>query len=148
MHPGLLLKLFGNTHQWHGPCTVMLDADATIQTSGSDSIVNAGIKNYAPRLISGRVAADAVCYMPGEQALVLVQFNRIRQSGGEDQIKPTYYVADQSHVAAVEFSEGSLLETLGLTAPPSGKLPPPSGRHPVVAAKPYTPASTPQAVKT
>lgn len=126
MHPGMLQRLFGKVQQWHGPCTIMLDADATIQTTGNDSIVNAGIKNYAPRLISGRVAADAVCYMPEEQALVLAQFNRIRQATGDDQIKPTYLVADQSHVAAIEFNDAMPLAALGLVAPP------PSGKYPVV----------------
>ena len=57
MHAGLLSKLFGSERQWRGPCTVVLDAAASIQTSGADSIVHGGTKVYAPRMISGRVAA-------------------------------------------------------------------------------------------
>src|SRR6187200_1859456 len=102
MQAGLLNKLFGS-RTWHGPCTVVLDADATIQTSGTDAIVNAGIKMFAPRLISGRVPVDAVAYLPEEDALVMVQQLRIRQAGGEDQFQQTVHVADASHVAAVEF---------------------------------------------
>ncbi|MFL5331209.1 MAG: hypothetical protein ACJ8C4_20140 [Gemmataceae bacterium] len=119
MNAGLLSKLFGSRKQWSGPCTVMLDADASIQASGSDSIVNAGIKNYAPRLISGRLTVDSVCYLPEEQALVMVQVNRIRQSGGQDRIEPTYYVADLAHVAAIEFAEGSPIEALEISPPPA-----------------------------
>ena len=35
MDAGLLTKLFGS--DWSGPCTVIIDADASIQTAGSDS---------------------------------------------------------------------------------------------------------------
>jgi hypothetical protein len=118
MHTGLLCKLFGKDKKWHGPCVAVLDADATIQTSGTDSIVNAGMKTYAPRLISGRLPADAVCFLPEESALVLIQVTRIRQSAGEDQIKQTYFVVDPEHIAAFEFAESSPVKSLGLTEPP------------------------------
>src|SRR5205823_2477183 len=90
----------------------------TIQSSGNDSIVNAGMKNYAPRLISGRLPVDCVCYLPEDQALVLVQVTRIRQSAGEDQIKQTFFVVDPAHVAAFEFADGQPVKALGLTEPP------------------------------
>jgi hypothetical protein len=123
----LLTKLFG-TRKWHGPCTVVLDADASIQTSGTDAIVNAGVKMFAPRLISGRVAVDAVSYLPEEDALVLVQQVRIRQAGGEDAFQQTVHVADSAHVAAVEFPDGKCLSALGLPEPPPPAVGPPKSR--------------------
>jgi hypothetical protein len=119
MQARVLAKLFGHNKQWHGACTVVLNADASIQTSGTDSIVNGGAKVYAPRLISGRVAADAACLLPEEVALVLVQHTRIRQATGEDHFQQTVMVVDAAHVAAVEFSDGGPLATLGLPDPPS-----------------------------
>ena len=89
MNAGLLAKLFGTDRRWHGPCTVVLDADASIQTTGSDSIVNSGTKMYSPRLISGRVAADAVCLLADEGALLLVQTHKIRQATGHDITRQT-----------------------------------------------------------
>jgi hypothetical protein len=117
MHAGLLTKLFGSDRQWRGPCTVILDADATIQTSGSDSIVQGGAKVYAPRLISGRIAADCTCLLPDEEALVLVQVNRIRQATGEDLTQQTVLVVSAQHIAAVEFQDVSALRGLGLALP-------------------------------
>src|SRR5262245_32748935 len=122
MQPALLGKLFGS-REWSGPCTVILDADATIQTSGTDAIINAGMKVFAPRLISGRVAADAVCFLAEVEALVMVQHVRIRQAGGEDQFQQTVYIASAHHVSAIEFPDGKPLSTLGVSAPP----PPPAG---------------------
>lgn len=119
MNAGLLGKLFGSKKQWHGPCTVMLDADASITASGADSIVNAGVKAYAPRLISGRLSADGICYLPDEQAIVMVQINRIRQSGVEDRLKAVYTIADLAHVAAIEFADGNPLAGLELPEPPT-----------------------------
>jgi len=118
MQARVLAKLFGHHKQWHGACTVVLNADASIQTSGTDSIVNAGTKVYAPRLISGRVTADAVCLLPEELVLVLVQHTRIRQATGEDHFQQTVMVVDAAHVAAVEFLEGAPLAALGLPDPP------------------------------
>ena len=38
MNAGLLAKYFGTDRRWRGPCIVVLDADATIQTTGTDTI--------------------------------------------------------------------------------------------------------------
>lgn len=119
MQARVLAKLFGHHKQWHGACTVVLDADASIQSTGTDSIVNSGTKMYAPRLISGRVSADAACLLPEELVLVLVQHTRIRQATGEDHFQQTVMVVDAGHVAAVEFPDGSALAALGLPEPPS-----------------------------
>ncbi len=119
MHIGLLTRYFGTDRQWQGPCTVILDADATIQTSGSDSIVQSGTKVYAPRMISGRVAADATCLLADEQALLLVQSNRIRQATGEDLLQQTLIVVSLQHIAAIEFPDIGPLSTLGIAPPPT-----------------------------
>jgi len=37
MDAGLLAKIFGHNQEWHGPCTVVLKADVSIQTVGNDS---------------------------------------------------------------------------------------------------------------
>ena len=117
MHAGLLSKLFGTDHRWLGPCTVVVDADATIQTTGVDSIVQSGTKVYAPRLISGRVTADAACLLD-ERALLLVQSQRIRQATGEDLHQKTLVVVDLDHVVAVEFPDTAGLKALGVEPPP------------------------------
>ena len=127
MQAGLLNKLFGGQKQWHGPCVVVVDAEAAIQSSGTDAIVNAGVKMFAPRLISGRLEADAICYLHDEATLVVVQQSRIRQAGVEDQFQQTVLIVDTAHVAAIEFADAKSLATLGLSEPPrptagSGKL--------------------------
>ncbi len=117
MHAGLLQRYFGTDRQWRGPCVVVLDADASIQTTGSDSILQSGMKSFAPRLISGRVAADAACLLPEESALLLVQAQRIRQATGEDQHQKTLLVVDLAHVAAIEFSNLDALRAFGVSEP-------------------------------
>ena len=118
MHANLLTRYFGTDRQWRGPCTVILDAEASIQTSGSDSIVQSGVKVYAPRLISGRIAADAVCLLPEESALVLVQTVRIRQATGEDLTQQTLLLVSLPHVAALEFADIKPLQAFGISPPP------------------------------
>lgn len=122
MKSGTLNKLFGNEKQWHGPCIVVVDAEAAIQSSGTDAIVNAGVKMFAPRLISGRIDADAACYLPDDHAMVVVQKCRIRQATGEDQVQQTVLVIDVDHVAAIEFAHAKSLADLGLTDPPKPAL--------------------------
>jgi hypothetical protein len=117
MNAGLLAKLFGTDRRWHGPCTVVLDADASIQATGSDSIVNSGTKMYSPRLISGRVAADAVCLIADEGALVLLQTQKIRQATGHDITRQTLVFVSVPHVAAVEIEGLAPLKLLGLSEP-------------------------------
>ena len=53
MNAALMAKYFGSDRNWRGPCIVVLDAQATIQASGSDAIVQSGAKVYSPRMISG-----------------------------------------------------------------------------------------------
>jgi len=117
MNAVLLAKYFGSDRQWRGPCVVILDADATIQTSGSDAIVQSGAKVYAPRMISGRVAADFACLLPQEESLLLVQSHRIRQATGEDLHQQTLFVVALEHVAAIEFNDWAALKAFGVTPP-------------------------------
>lgn len=117
MHPGLLAKLFGSDGRWAGPCTVVLDAEVNVQQVGTDSIVQGGLKSYAPRLITGRVAANHVRWQPETGTIFLVQNFVVRQHTGEDIHNQTLLIVDAEHVAAVEFSDLRALATLGIPAP-------------------------------
>jgi hypothetical protein len=117
MNAKLLGQFFGQNREWRGPCVVVLDAEATIQTSGSDAIVQSGAKVYAPRLISGRVAADFACLLAEDDCLLLVQQHRIRQATGEDLQQDTLFMVDLKHVAAVEFPNLSPLSAWGVSSP-------------------------------
>ena|SRR5437016_4999072 len=118
MNARLLGKYFGADRQWRGPCTVILPANAAIQTTGSDSILHGGAKSYAPRLISGRVTADAACLLPEEQVLLLIQTQRIRQATGEDLTQRTLLIVDLAQVAAIEFPDVEPLAAFGVHPPP------------------------------
>ena len=118
MDSGLLKKLFGPSTGWHGPCTVLVDAESSVRTAGQDSIVAGGAKSYAPRVTSGRVQADAVCYHSDYNALLVVQRTKSRQHTGEDVLNQTLVVVDVNHVVGVEFECLDRLAALGLPAPP------------------------------
>ncbi|MFN4260250.1 MAG: hypothetical protein ACK4RK_13215 [Gemmataceae bacterium] len=125
MDLNLLGKLFGADQQWQGPCTVILDANATVESVGLDSIAHAGAKVYAPRLISGRINADAVCLVQEHTVLLMIQQQRFRTASGEETIKQSLIVADIGHVVGIEFPDTALLATLGLLPP----APRPGGSH-------------------
>jgi hypothetical protein len=118
MDSGLLKKLFGPASAWHGPCVVLVDAETSVKTTGPDSIVAGGGKSYAPRITSGRVCADAVCFHPDHNALMVIQRTRTRQHTGEDVLQQTLVVVDVNHVVGVEFETLDRLAALGLSAPP------------------------------
>jgi hypothetical protein len=118
MDSGLLKKIFGSTTTWHGPCTVLVDAETSVRTTGTDSIVQGGVKSYAPRVTSGRVAADAVCFHAENNALLAVQRVRTKGSTGEEIVHQTLTVLDVAHIVGVEFDDLGRLERLGLSAPP------------------------------
>ena len=118
MNARLLGKYFGADRQWRGACIVILTADAAIQATGQDSIVQSGAKVYSPRLISGRVHADSACLLGEEQALLLVQSQRIRQATGEDLTQRTLVVVALTHVAAIEFPDVEPLAAFGVSPPP------------------------------
>jgi hypothetical protein len=135
MDANLVERLLGRDQQWQGPCTVILDAEASIQTQGADAIGAAGAKTYAPRLVSGRIPADAVCYLPDAQALVLVQQQRSRQQTGEEAVRNTLTIADVSRVVAVEFADLGALVSLGLTPPVTRSQSSGVHTHPKVPAR-------------
>ncbi len=127
MDLGLLKKLFGTDQHWVGACTVILDAEATVQAVGADALGAGGMKNWAPRTISGRITADAVCMLRDCSAIVLLQTTRTKTATGEEQIKHSLALADPAHVVGVEYLDGvpQVLATLGLEMPLSRTGPKP-----------------------
>lgn len=121
MDIGLLKKLFGTDQQWHGACTVILDAESTVQAVGADALGAAGMKNWAPRTISGRITADAVCMLRDNTAIVLLQTNRTKTATGEEQVKHVMTLADPSHVVGIEYLDAvpQALTAIGLAMPVS-----------------------------
>jgi hypothetical protein len=119
MNAALLGKLFGQEQRWVGPCTVIMDAEAAVQSLGVDSIIGGGAKSYAPRMVSGRVAADAVCLTQNALALLIVQQHKVRLSTGEEKQQQTLIVADAANIVAIEFLDTAILASLGLTPPPA-----------------------------
>lgn len=117
MNLQLLERLLGTDGRWTGPCVVVLDADASVQPISNDSILQGGVKSFAPRLITGRVSADAIRLSSEFQSLFLVQTTVIRQQTGEDIIKKNLVIIDTGHVAAIEFTNLEVLGLLGITAP-------------------------------
>src|SRR4051812_46285064 len=89
MNAALLEKIFGRDQRWHGPCTVILDAEAGVTALGVDSIVGGGAKFYDPRMVSGRVSADSVCLLDDLSAVLLVQNQKVRQNTGEESLRQT-----------------------------------------------------------
>jgi hypothetical protein len=126
MDAALLIKLFGREQAWHGPCTVVVIADASVQAVAFDSVGGGGAKVYAPRVISGRIAADSACLLKDASALILMQQHKIRQATGEDTIKQVLTTVDPTRVVAVEFPDNTFLTIFGLTAPVIKS----SGSHP------------------
>jgi hypothetical protein len=113
----LLTQLFGSRGRWSGPCTIIVRADAHVQTIGNDAIVQGGVKSYSPRLITGRIPADHVMLLPDRSALLLIRRNVQRQATGEDQVQFTLQVVNTAHVVAVEFDRLDALAQLGVAAP-------------------------------
>lgn len=117
MNAVLLGKIFGREQRWLGPCVVVMDAEASMQVLGVDSIIGGGAKSYAPRMVSGRINADACCLTQDGTALIILQATKHRASTGEEKILTTLVIADTAHIVAVEFPDTNVLGNLGLTAP-------------------------------
>jgi len=117
MDAALLSKLFGRDQAWHGACIVIVVADASVQAVAFDSVAGGGAKVYAPRVISGRIAADSACLLRDGSALIIMQQHKIRQATGEETIKQVLTVVDAARVVAVEFPDNTALAAFGLTAP-------------------------------
>ena len=126
MDASLLMRLFGRDEAWKGPCTVIIAANATVQTVGHDSVASGGNRAYAPRVVSGRMPADSACLLRDGAALVLVQQFKVRQATGEDQTRQTMSLVATSQIAAIEFPDASALAAVGLPIPVIKS----SGSHP------------------
>jgi hypothetical protein len=113
----VLKKLFGPKPTWHGACTVLVEAHASVRSAGPDSIVGGGAKNYAPRISSGRVSADAVCFVAEHGVLLLVQRTRQRTSTGEELTSQFLLIVDTEHVAGLEFEGLDWLDVLDIAPP-------------------------------
>jgi hypothetical protein len=123
MDASVLQKLFGKDQRWHGPCTIIMNGDAALKTHGSDSIVAGGVKMYAPRTVSGRVCADAVCLLEDASAFLIVQQHKTRQETGEESVKQFLIVANPGEVIAVEFQDTTPLAILGIHPPTIRSVP-------------------------
>ena len=121
MEIALLIRLFGESRSWHGPCTVIVNADASVKTPGPDHIMGGGNKVYAPRITSGRVTADTVCLLPDQRALLILQRVRQRQQTGEESMQESLLILDTTHIVGVEFDNTRVLKQLGLSAPLAGE---------------------------
>jgi hypothetical protein len=117
MNSALLVKILGKDQSWHGPCTVIMQGEAAIATQGMDSLLGGGTKQYAPRVISGRIVADAVCLLPESQALLILQQQKIKQSTGDERVQQLLTIADISYIMAIEFPDTAALAGLGVGAP-------------------------------
>src|SRR5207302_4190003 len=74
-------------------------------------------KSYSPRLVSGRILADAVCVLPDGSALLTIQQQKIRQGAKEVILKQTLTVIDSNHIIAVEFLDTTHLAAFDLNPP-------------------------------
>ena len=117
MNTALLVKILGKDQSWHGPCTVIMQGEAAVATQGMDSLLGGGTKQYAPRVISGRIVADAVCLLPEGQALLILQQQKIKASTGDERVQQLLTIADISYIMAIEFPDTGALAVLGVPGP-------------------------------
>jgi hypothetical protein len=116
---GFLERLVGESRTWSGPCVVILDAAAAINTPGPDSIVVGGQKSYAPRVPTGRLAADAVMLLKEEEILLVVEQRNHKDNTGQTRVKRTLTVVDTMRVVGVEFENIAALNRLDVPEPPA-----------------------------
>ena len=118
MDAAFLDRLLGGSRRWAGPCTVVLDAAASVKTPGPDSIVAGGQRSYAPRVSSGRLNADAVLLLREEGVLVILEQLRVKDNVGVSHTKQTLAVVDVAHVVGLEYDHVGVLKALNLPDPP------------------------------
>jgi len=111
-------RLLGGSRRWAGPCIVVIDAAAAVKTPGPDSIVAGGQRAYAPRVSSGRLTADAVLLLREENALVILEQIRVKDTVGVSQTKHTVSVVDVGRVVGIEYDHTGVLKALNLPDPP------------------------------
>jgi len=116
---GFLEQLIGQSRTWAGPCVVILDAAASINTPGPDSIIVGGQKNYAPRVPTGRLPADAVMLLKEDGVLIVVEQQYLKDNTGQTKVKRQLTVVDVNWVVGVEYANISPLKALGVPDPPA-----------------------------
>jgi hypothetical protein len=119
MEAAVLTKLLGREQHWHGPCTILVASEASVQLGGTDAVGGGGAKTYAPRVVSGRVQADSVCVLHDGSALIALQQQKSRQATGEETIRHQMTVLSSAHVVGLEFPDAVLLSALGVTTTPT-----------------------------
>ena len=118
MDAGFLDRLLGGSRRWAGPCTVILDAEAAVKTPGPDSVVAGGQKQYAPRVSTGRLTADAVMLLKEEGVLLITEQVRFKDNVGVSHTKQTLAVVGVGHVVGLEYDHINVLKTLNVPDPP------------------------------
>jgi hypothetical protein len=110
-----------------------MHGEAAVRNDGVDSLLGGGNKLFAPRVISGRVPADAICLTPDGLTLLIVQQQKIKQSTGEELVKQTLTIADTAFVMGVEFTDTGNLALLGVNPPMTRTQ---SGSHQGITPRP------------
>ena len=119
MDAGFVERLLGGSRVWTGPCVVILDAAAAVEVPGPDSIVTGGLKQFAPRVPTGRLAADAVMLLKDEEVVVAVEQHRHKDQTGQTHVKQRLTIVDVLRVVGVEFDHTDALKRLGVGPPPA-----------------------------
>jgi hypothetical protein len=119
MDAGFVERLLGGNRVWSGPCVVIIDADSAVEVPGPDAIITGGQKQYAPRVPTGRLTADAVMLMREEKVLLAVVQHRHKDHTGQTHVKQRLTVVDVLRVVGVEFDHTAALEILGVGPPPA-----------------------------
>jgi hypothetical protein len=118
MKTNLMEKLFDASAKWHGPCTILLQANASVRSPGPDSILTGGAKVYAPRITSGRIYAHTVCFLRDMEVLVLIERRDVREKTGVDKTIELVSILDIAQIIGIEYEEIDVLQQLGIPAPP------------------------------
>ncbi len=117
MQTSILKKLFGEERAWHGSCTLILNANISVKSSGPDTIINSGTKIYSPRVTSGHLRADSICFDHVDELIIAIQRTEVRLSTGEEKIQEMVILVDIKEIAAIEFDQLKVLENLGIRQP-------------------------------
>jgi hypothetical protein len=134
MDSAVLQALLGGSNSWSGACTVVINGPATLHAYGADGIAGGGSKVYAPRYVTGRIAADAAALVHDGFALLLIHFPKSGKQTPDEAPRPVLTIVDPQQVIAVEFHDGDALAAFGMHPPtpprPSGFIPRPNLNQP------------------
>lgn len=118
MDAGFVERVLGGNRVWSGPCTVIIDANSAVEVPGPDNLITGGQKLYAPRVPTGRLAADSVILLKEEEVLIAVQQHLHKDSTGQSHVKQRLTLVDVLRVVGVEFEHTGPLKALGIGSPP------------------------------